>query len=161
MNLSCRGVLVALLIGTLGCHDPFEPIPNTQVGSNLVRLTVSASASEVVRGSPVTIRATLTNDGTEAITLHFRDTCQILPYIRNTLNEIVLPADGSWGCGAMLTELALTPGQSVTQEFVWMGGDSLGTQMPLFFLPTGRYLCTVEVPALEVFLRASVAITLT
>lgn len=161
MNLSCRGVLVALLIGILGCHDPFGARSNTQVGANLVRLTVSTSASEVARGSPITIRATLTNDGTEVITLHFRDTCQILPYIRNTFGEIVLPADGSWGCGAMLTDLTLTPGQPVTQEFVWTGGDSLGTQMPLFFLPTGRYLCTVEVPALEVFLRASVVITLT
>ena len=161
MNLSCRGVAVALLIGTLGCHDPFGASSNTQVGANLVRLTVSASTSEVARGSPVTIHATLTNDGTQAITLHFRDTCQILPYMRNALGEIVLPADGSWGCGAMLTDLTLTPGQSVTQDFVWTGGDSFGTQMPLFFLPTGRYLCTVEVPALEQFLRASVAITLT
>lgn len=160
MNLSCRSALVALSIGTLGCHDAFAPTSSTEVGPNLVRLTVSASASDVPRGLPTTIRATVANDGSESVTLHFRDSCQINPYVRNAAGEIVLPAGGGWGCAAMLTDLTLPPGKSVTREFIWTGSDSFGTEMPLRSLPAGKYLFSVEVPASEGALRATVGITL-
>ena len=153
---AAAGVIV--VIGA--CRDATSPISNTELGANQVRLTVSASSSEVVRGSPVALRVTLVNEGTQAITLHFGDSCQIKPYIRNAAGEIVLPGGGAWGCLTVLTSVTLAPLENISRDYVWTGSTDFASEMPLRPLPPGRYLFSAEVPAGETRLRAGVEITL-
>jgi hypothetical protein len=160
MNL-CRWTAVAgMVVAIGGCVDATAPISNSQIGANHVRLTVSASASEVTRGSPVNLHVTLVNEGTQAVTLHFGDSCQINPYIRNLAGEIVLPGGGAWGCLTVLTSLTLAPQGSVSRDYVWRGSTDFASEMPLRPLPAGRYFFSAKVPAGEMTLSAGVGITL-
>jgi hypothetical protein len=160
MNL-LRGIAVAgMLVVIGGCTDATAPISSTQLGANQVRLTVSASSPEVTRGSPVKLHVTLVNEGTQAVTLHFGDSCQINPYIRNAAGEIVLPGGGAWGCLTVLTSLTLAPFESVSRDFVWAGSSDFVSEMPLRPLPAGMYFFSAKVPAGEVTLSAGVGIAL-
>jgi hypothetical protein len=160
MNLSRWTAVAGMLVVIGGCGDATAPISSTQIGANHVRLTVSASSSEVTRGSPVNLHVTLVNEGTQAVTLHFGDSCQINPYIRNLGGEIVLPGGGAWGCLTVLTSLTLAPQGSVSRDYVWRGSTDFASEMPLRPLPAGRYFFSAKVPAGEMTLSAGVGITL-
>jgi hypothetical protein len=149
-----------MLVVIGGCADATAPISSTQLGANQVRLTVSASSSAVMRGTPVNLYVTLVNEGTQAVTLHFGDSCQIKPYIRNAAGEIVLPGGGAWGCLTVLTSLTLAPLESISRDYVWTGSTDFASELPLRLLPAGRYLFSAEVPAGETRLSAGVGVTL-
>jgi hypothetical protein len=102
-------------------------------------------------------RVELVNEGTEAVTLHFSDSCQIIPTIRNAVGQVVV---GHWGCLAVLTQLTLLPGQSVVQDFVWAGSTEFQSREPSPALPPGKYFFTTEVPSAEATLRATTVIRL-
>ena len=157
MRLVSWFVGAGCFVGLVACSDSTGPTSSTHIGANLVELTVASSASEVVRGTPVTLQIKLQNRGTEAVTLHFGDSCQILPYIRESLGRTVI---GNWGCLTVLTTLTMQPGGAVTRDFVWTGSTAFSTEEPLRPLPAGNYLFIGEVPAGEGTLRASVPITL-
>jgi hypothetical protein len=129
------------------------------IGANLVRLSVSSSATEIVRGSPVTLQVRLSNEGASPVTLHFSDSCQINPSIQNSAGQTVLPEGGSRGCATVLTDLTVTPGNDVVREFVWTGSTAFQSEMPLRPLPVGQYFFTAEVPASEGKLKATVPVT--
>ena len=158
MNLIRWTAVAGMLVATGACSEAIAPTSSASFGA--VRLTVSGSSAEVVRGSPVTFRVNLVNEGIEAATLHFGDSCQIKPTIRNALGEIVLPAGGAWGCLTVLTQLTLLPGQPVVREYVWTGSTAFQTEEPLLSLPPGKYFFTAEVPSGEATLRATIEITL-
>ena len=149
-----------MVVGVGACSDATAPISSTQLGANQVRLTVSASSSEVTRGTPVNLHVTLVNEGMEAVTLHFGDSCQINPYIRNLGGEIVLPGGGAWGCLTVLTSLTLAPQGSVSRDYIWRGSTDFASEMPLRPLPAGRYFFSAKVPAGEMTLSAGIGITL-
>ena len=130
------------------------------IGENLVRLTVSSSAGEVVRGAPVTFHVTLTNEGSAPLTLHFTDSCQINPYIQDESGKTVLPYGGTWGCATVLTNLTLDPGAGIDRDYVWTGSTAFRSEMPLRPLPPGKYFFSAEVPANETTLRSTVAVIL-
>lgn len=155
MNQFGRYAGALLLMAFASCNDPAAPISSTMIGDNLVRLTTSASARELTGGSPVTLRIALTNEGAEAVTLHFRNTCQILPFIRDSRGANVIPDAGGWGCGTALTEMSLGPGQSASREYVWTGSTAFQSEMPLVPMPPGRYYFTAEVQAEEGALRSA------
>lgn len=160
MNLVRWTAVAGMVVVIGGCGDATAPISNSQIGANQVRLTVSASASEVTRGSPVNLHVTLVNEGTQPVTLHFGDSCQINPYIRNAAGEIVLPGGGAWGCLTVLTSLTLAPQGSVSRDYAWTGSTDFASEMPLRPLPAGVYFFSAKVPAGEMTLSAGVAITL-
>ena len=158
MNLIRWAAVAGIVIAAGACSEAVAPTASARFGAIL--LTVSGSSAEVVRGSPVTFRVSLVNEGSEAATLHFGDSCQIVPTIRNALGEIVLPAGGAWGCLTVLTQLTLLPGQPVIQDYVWTGSTAFQSEMPLRPLPAGKYFFTVEVPSGEATLRVTTQITL-
>jgi hypothetical protein len=158
MNLIRWTAVAGVVIATGACSEATAPSSSARVGDIL--LTVSSSSAEVVRGSPVTFRVNLVNEGTEAATLHFGDSCQINPTIRNAFGEIVLPEGGAWGCLTVLTQLTLLPGQPVVQEFVWTGSTAFQSEMPLRSLPPGKYFFTAKVPSGETTLSATTPVTL-
>ena len=160
MNLFRWTVVAGMVVGVGACSDATAPISSTQLGANQVRLTVSASSSEVTRGTPVNLHVTLVNEGMEAVTLHFGDSCQINPYIRNLGGEIVLPGGGAWGCLTVLTSLTLAPQGSVSRDYIWRGSTDFASEMPLRPLPAGRYFFSAKVPAGEMTLSAGIGITL-
>jgi len=160
MNLFRWTAAAGVLVVIGACRDATAPISNSELGANQVRLTVSASSSEVMRGLPVDLHVALANEGTQAVTLHFGDSCQIKPYIRNAAGEIVLPGGGAWGCATVLTNVTLAPGENFTRDYVWTGSTDFASEMPLRPLPPGRYLFSAEVPAGETMLSAGIEITL-
>jgi hypothetical protein len=160
MNLFRWAVVAGMLVVIGGCRDATSPISSTQVGANQVRLSVSASASEVTRGLPVNLHIALVNEGTRTVTLHFGDSCQIKTYIRNAAGDVVLPSGGGWACLTVLTSMTLGPLESVSRDYVWTGSTDFASEMPLRPLPAGRYVFSAEVPAGEARLSAGVGITL-
>jgi hypothetical protein len=157
VNLIRWTAVAGIVVGAGACNGAIEPNPTDRLGA--IRLSVSSSSAEVVRGSPVTLRIDLVNEGSEAITLHFGDSCQIVPTIRDASGEIVVPT-GGWGCLTVVTQLTLLPDQPVVREYVWTGSTAFQSEMPLVPLPPGRYFFTAEVPQGEATLRASTAVTL-
>lgn len=155
MNLIRRTAVAGMLVATGACSE--STAPNASATFDGIRLTVSGSSAEVVRGSPVTFRIELVNEGTEAVTLHFSDSCQIVPTIRNAIGEILV---GRWVCLTVFTELTLLPGQPVVQEFVWTGSTEFRSEMPLRPLPPGKYFFTAKVPSDEATLSATTVIRL-
>jgi intracellular proteinase inhibitor BsuPI len=156
MNL-IRWTAVAGALAIAGCSQSIEP--NTdKVGALL--LTVSGSSAEIVGGTPMTFRVSLVNEGREAVTLHFGDSCQIVPTIRKESGEIVVPSGGGWGCLTVYTQLNLFPGEPVVREFVWTGSTEFRSEMPLRPLPPGKYFFTAEVPQGAATLRVTTQVTL-
>jgi hypothetical protein len=102
----------------------------------------------------------LVNEGSEATTLHFGDSCQIIPTIRNAAGEIVVPGGGGWACLTVITHLTLIPGQPVVREFVWTGSTEFRSELPLRPLPPGKYFFTAEVPQGEATLRVTTEVAL-
>jgi hypothetical protein len=158
VNLIRWTAVAGIVVASGACNGAIEPNPTDRVGA--IRLSVSSSSAEVVRGSPVTFRVHLVNEGTEATTLHFGDSCQIIPTIRNASGEIVVPFGGGWACLTVITRLTLLPGEPVIREFVWTGSTEFRSESPLRPLPPGEYFFTAEVPQGEATLRATTEITL-
>ena len=152
MKLLGGFVATFLVLGAASCQDPSAP-SSVRVDDNLVRLTATASAREVVAGTPVSLRVTLRNEGTKTVTLHFNSGCQILPYIRDSRGVNVIPEGGGWGCTAALSQLTLAPGQAEIREDTWTGSTAFRSEMPLRPLPSGRYYFAAEVGAAEGKLR--------
>jgi intracellular proteinase inhibitor BsuPI len=160
MRLICRWLAAAMVLVALGCRESTAPASSSVIGGNLLRLTVTSSASEVARGMPVTLQVRLANEGASPITLHFNDACQINPYILNSLGKTVLPEGGWRGCAGVLTNLTVTPGTDIVREFVWTGSTAFRSEEPLRPLPTGKYFFSAEVPSNEVTLRATLPVIL-
>jgi hypothetical protein len=160
MKLMRWTVTAGTLAAIVACSESIGPTSSTRIGSNVVRLTVSGSSAEIERGSPVTFRVSLVNEGNEEVTLTFGDSCQIIPTIQNARGEIVLPEGGAWGCLTVITQLTLVPGQPVVREYVWTGSTAFQSEMPLRPLPPGKYFFTAKVPQGEATLRATTEVTL-
>jgi hypothetical protein len=160
MKLTRWSAVAVTCVIAFACQRATAPESSTVIGENLVRLTVSSSASEVVRGTPVTFHVSLTNEGSAPLTLHFSDSCQINPYIQDESGKTVVPTSGGWGCLTVLTDLTLTPGNEVVRDFVWTGSTTFQSEMPLRPLPAGKYFFSAEVPANETTLRSTIPVNL-
>jgi hypothetical protein len=160
MKLFRWSVAAAVCVAVFGCSEATSPRSSSVLGGNLVRLTVSLSAGEVTRGTPVTLHVKLVNEGGSTVTLHFNDACQVNPYIQDRTGKTVLPNDGGWACAAVLTDLTLQPGRGIDRDYVWTGSTDFSSEMPLRLLPPGRYFFSAEVPANETILRATVELLL-
>ena len=149
-----------LVLVVLGCQEAVSPKSSTVIGENLVRLSVTPSASEVARGAPMTFHVSLENQGSTPVVLHFRDSCQINPYIQDRLGKTVLPENGWWICTGALTTLTVAPSSEVVRDFVWTGSTEFRSELLLRSLPPGKYFFSAEVPADEVTLRGTVPVVL-
>lgn len=112
MILFSRFASVSLLLAIAGCRDPAGPLSRTVIGENRISLTTSASSNELGRGEPVTLRIRVKNEGTQAITLNFNSTCQVVPFISDARGAHVIPEGGRYGCGDALT-VSITCSRSV------------------------------------------------
>jgi hypothetical protein len=160
MKLTRWSITAGLILVGFACRASTAPKSSTVVGANLVRLTVTPSATEVARGVPMTFHVSLVNEGGSPLTLHFSDSCQINPYIQNEAGQTVLPVGGGWGCATVLTDLTLMPGKGVVRDYVWTGSTEFRSELPLRPLPSGKYFFSAEVPSSEITLRATVPVVL-
>ena len=159
MNLIRWSVVAGILVAAGACSDSTAPTSGARFGD--IHLTVAASSREVSRGSSQTFHVELVNEGSSAATLHFKDSCQIVPTIRNAFGEIVLPVGGDQACLTVLTQLTLLPGQPVVRDYTWTAGSTgflLGA--PPTLLPAGSYFFTAEVPSDEATLRVTIEVVL-
>ena len=162
MHLIPWTAVAGLLIATGACGEASGPSSTAKLGP--IRLSVSSSAPELVRGSGVTFRVDLVNEGSGTVTLHFEDTCRLHPNIRNEAGEIVIPSGGVWGCPAFTAEIILPPGQPTGWYIQWRGIADF--ESAIFYtgsvqeLPPGKYVFIAELPLGDATLRASTPITL-
>ncbi len=110
-----------------------------------LRLTVSISRSVVPAGETATITYRLQNVGPSAQTLHFSDSCQLLPYISSGYGLIMYPEGGSWMCATAITSLTLAPGDVKTEQ-VYVGSAAQGPY-PYVHLGQGDYSAYARVPS--------------
>jgi hypothetical protein len=134
MNIAAFAVLIAL--GFACAARP--PAPQGAPGQSAhVRLTAEADRTDVAPGTPAVVTFRLENLTSTAITLDFGSTCQVMPYVaRRASGDVVHPADGSWMCATMLTELTLPPNGVTTTELRVASGAASGETAGL---PPGEY----------------------
>ncbi len=120
-------VFAVACVELVGCGgSPAGPSPQDSL-----RLTASITQSVIPAGQTATLTFRLQNLGSNPVTLHFSDSCQVLPYVSDT-SGVVYPKGASWACGAVVTSLTLQPGGSHTQDLkVAAGMTSQETVAPL------------------------------
>ncbi len=117
-----------------------------------LRPTASITVSVIPAGDTATIVFRLQNVGSDTVTLHFSDSCQLNPYVSSSFGLIVYPPGGGWVCATALTSLTLRPGESTTQELKVGGmGLSLNSYVPL---GAGDYSAYARVPSSEYTLQS-------
>lgn len=139
-----------ILLGS-ACGDDFSGLDR----SAGLTLGVTASSSSFSAGQSDTITITLTNTTPVAVTLHFNSGCQILPYIADSHDNVVLPSGGAWLCTGALTQRSLAPHEVQTERFVWTGSTKFASEMPLPTLPRGTYYISATLHASEARLATS------
>ena len=112
-----------------------------------LRLTASITRTVVPAGETATITFLLENLGSDAVTLHFSDSCQLMPYIASSFGLIVYPAGGSWACATVLTSLTLPAGGTKTVDVQVRAGAAASS--PYVALGAGDYSASARVPSSE------------
>ncbi|HUF23933.1 MAG TPA: hypothetical protein VMN81_07400 [Vicinamibacterales bacterium] len=134
MNTAAIAVMFAL--GFACAARPTSPQGAPGQGAQL-RLTAQANRTDVAPGAPAVVTFRLENLTSTPITLDFGSTCQVMPYVaRRASGDVVHPADGSWVCATMLTELTLPPNGVTTTELRVASGAGSGEAVGL---PPGEY----------------------
>lgn len=135
---------MAPLIG--GCSQ--EPtIP--KIEEEPVTLSMAFSATTFRQGKPDTISVTATSTLTDAATIQFASDCQIVVTIRNQGGTAVVPPNGKPTCIPVTTNLVIPAKGSVTQRFVWSGGDNFTPPGSSTLLPPGTYFVSAAINALN------------
>lgn len=135
MNTAAFAVMLALATGC--ATRPTSPQGAPGQGAPL-RLTAQADRADVAAGATAVVTFRLENLTSTAITLDFGSTCQVMAYVaRRASGEVMHPADGSWVCATMLTELTLPPDGVNTTELRVTGGSGTGEVVGL---PPGEYV---------------------
>lgn len=134
MNSAALAVMFAL--GFACAARPTSPRDASGQGVQL-RLTAQVDRTAVAPGAPAVVTFRLENLTSTAITLDFGSACQVMPYVaRRASGDVVHPADGSWVCATMLTELTLPPEGVTTTELRVASGAASGEVVGL---PRGEY----------------------
>lgn len=117
-------------------------------GGQLVRSQVgdlvlegSAGRSVLGVGDTTSVVFRLRNAGAARLDLLFSSSCRVVPFITTAPGDFVYPDGGWWGCAAVMTPLALEPGEEFVTSVVLRGGVS-GPGVPL---PVGQYLAYARV----------------
>ncbi len=129
-----------------GCsQDPTIP----KIADQPVTLTMALSTTTFRQGKPDTISVTATNLLTYDATIQFGSDCQILVTIRNASGAAVVPPNGRRTCIPITSNLVVPAGGSVTQRFVWTGGDNFVPPAATTPLPPGTYFVSAAINALN------------
>lgn len=112
-----------------------------------IELRVRVSDSVLVFGATDTIRVVIKNALSSTVRLPFPNQCQDQLFIRNSANNVVLPASGSYTCAPVTSQLTLLAGDSAVRTYLWTGGQTLSPPDPATKLPAGRYLVSAFLQA--------------
>ena len=155
MVRKCSGSQVVAIAALLAsCAGPTRPST-----SDSLQLTVSPAETLVGSGSMATFTMRLTNIGTQAITLTFPSSCQIVPHFTDRSGRDVVPVGGGFACLTVLTSLTLAPGESTIRMVDVREGDQ--PQSPYVVMPEGEYAIYATLEDRDFRLRsAPVAFTL-
>jgi hypothetical protein len=144
--------LVAVTITTLAaCGGTQMPTSPSQQGP--LTLTVNPIPTLVATPGTAMFSIALKNTGSEAVTLNFPSSCQVMPYIaeRGT-SRIVHPAGGSWGCATVVTTLTLVPGEARIDPITVTTGS---TPPSAVILPPGNYIIYAKVDDAKYHLQSA------
>lgn len=139
--------LACIVLASCGSASPTTP---SQQGP--LRLTGSSTRSFIPAGETATITFRLENLGPYALTLHFSDSCQLMPYIANAAGQIVYPGGGGWGCLTVITSLTLEAGGAKTVDVQVRAAAQVS--YPYVALGAGDYSAYAKVPSSEYKLQS-------
>jgi hypothetical protein len=127
---------IALLATALSaaCRDS----PDAPSSQPPLRLTASITQTVVTRGSTSTIIFRLENLTSETVKIDFGSSCQIMPFISHRSDARLVYPNGGWACLAVITELTLPPGGSVTREVLVQAAET--ADYPYVALSPGEYV---------------------
>lgn len=117
-----------------------------------LRLTAAITRSVIPAGETAKITFRLENLGSDTVTLHFSDGCQLMPYIANAAGQIVYPEGGGWGCTLAITSLTLQPGGAKTVDVQVRAAAQ--ASYPYVALGAGDYSAHAKVPSSEYKLQS-------
>jgi hypothetical protein len=103
-----------------------------------LRLSGQITSTVLVRGGTATITFRLENLGSEAVTLGFSSSCQVMLYVRDRgVGQVVYPAGGGWVCATVVTQLVLPAGGAKVLQVEIKAADA--AEYPFVALPPGDY----------------------
>jgi hypothetical protein len=142
-NRRIPGIVAMLIPLLLTACGSTPTLPSQQ---DPLRLDAQITQTRLAPGDTATVTFTLRNVSSQAITLGFSSSCQILPYVTDRrTQQIVHPRGGGWVCLTVVTGLTLAPGESSTQQ-VQVRAANAATH-PFVALPPGQYETYAQIDA--------------
>jgi hypothetical protein len=140
-QLTFRYPLRALLTATLAmaivpsCEQ--APLAPSQKGT--LHMTAQVNRTAIESGGTAKVTYRLENQTSQAVSLQFSTTCQIMPYIAfRATGDPAYPPGGNWVCSQMTTELTVQPGGTVVREIQLRAAGA--APYPYVALPPGEYV---------------------
>src|SRR5438445_11976801 len=81
-------------------------------------------------GSLAKVSVTLTNVGSDPVTMRFGEPCFMQFLVLDPTGQAVYNSSKWWNCIALLTDVTLVPGESRSQVFAWNLSSDAGTPLP-------------------------------
>ena len=81
-------------------------------------------------GSLAKVSVTLTNVGSDPVTMRFGEPCFMQFLVLDPTGQAVYNSSKWWNCIALLTDVTLVPGESRSQVFAWNLSSDTGTPLP-------------------------------
>lgn len=137
-------VLACLSLVLAACVEGAD-IPT--VPEQILEISISANPLVLERGETTRLVVTLKNPLEEQVRLNFPSTCQVRLFVRDHLGRIVAPANGTYNCATVPSQITLEAGQSTTFPFDWSGEAALGPPGSGTPLPPGEYFASADLNA--------------
>jgi hypothetical protein len=147
---SCSALVLAVFVAA-ACGGTTPTSPSQQ---GPLSLTVIAGPSRLGAPNPALLFfISLTNNGSETLTLTFPSSCQVMPYIaERRTGRIVHPAGGSWACATVITTLTLVPGEARIEPVTVA---TVAAVPEIVQLPPGDYVIYAKVDEAKYHLQSA------
>jgi len=150
MIAGCRALTAALALAACSLA-PTGPGPT----DGPLRMEAGIGQPSLAVGDTTDLVFRLLNTSAHSVTLNFRSSCRVLPYIRVAdSDQVVYPTGGTWGCFEALTQLTIPANDAHVVRVLLRGGapqQAIHTGIPV---AVGRYVATAEVISGEYQLRS-------
>lgn len=129
-----RSVSIILLSIASAC----AATPTSPVQTGPVSLTAQIDRATLAPGATAVVTFRLANASSDAVTLDFGSSCQVVPYIaKRPDNDVVYPPGGGWGCLTVITHMTLAPHSVTVTELRVRAGE---TAQGIVGLQAGEYV---------------------
>jgi hypothetical protein len=121
--------IAAVAIGGVLATSLLNPPPRTG-GPEFLALAVETDRATYARGEPIRITTSITNTGSETVTLTIADSCgPLLAYVKNATGAFVFSSHAEASCSQAIVSVPIAPGETLTATFTWDQLDLEGREV--------------------------------